>query len=257
MHPTLTPHLDVALRGLYAFFLFFLGLVFYLRREDRREGYPLEDDLTGRVQSSGGAMHTAPTKSFRLPFGHGIVTAPTGGRDPFRLAARKTENFHGAPLVPTGDPLVDGIGPAAYAERARRPDLDMEGHPRIVPIGLADITIAPKDPDPRGMAVVGMDGVVAGTVSDLWVDKADRLIRYLQVALDGATGRQVLVPMAMLKIDRRRGRVIVDAIRASQFANAPVIAAADHITLYEEERVVGYFGGGYLYATPARSEPWL
>ena len=63
--------------------------------------------------------------------------------------------------------------------------------------------------------------------------------------------------MAMLKIDRRRGRVIVDAIRASQFANAPVIAAADHITLYEEERVVGYFGGGYLYATPARSEPWL
>ncbi|TXM99400.1 photosynthetic reaction center subunit H, partial [Methylobacterium sp. WL103] len=27
---------------LYAFFLFFFGLVFWLRREDRREGYPLE-----------------------------------------------------------------------------------------------------------------------------------------------------------------------------------------------------------------------
>ena len=257
MHPTLTPHLDVALLVLYAFFLFFLGLVFYLRREDRREGYPLEDDLTGRIQTPGGPLYHGRPKSFRLPFGHGIVTAPTGGRDPFQLAARKTERFPGAPLVPTGDPLVDGIGPAAFAERARRPDLDMEGHPRIVPIGLAAITIAARDPDPRGMTVVGMDGAVAGTVSDLWVDKADRLIRYLQVALTGEAGRQVLVPMAMLKIDRRRRRVVVDALRASQFANAPGIAAADRITLYEEERVIGYFGGGYLYATAARQEPWL
>lgn len=257
MHPTLTAHLDVALLTLYAFFLFFLGLVFYLRREDRREGYPLEDDLTGRVQSVAGPLHTAPTKSFRLPFGHGIVTAPTGGRDPFRLAARKTERFHGAPLVPTGDPLVDGIGPAAWAERAKRPDIDMEGHPRIVPIDHASITIAPRDPDPRGMEVVGIDGVVAGTVNDLWVDKADRLVRYLQVALTGEAGRQVLVPMAMLRIDRRRRRVIVDAIRGSQFANAPTIAATDRITLYEEDRIVGYFGGGYLYATPDRQEPWL
>ncbi len=257
MHPTLTPHLDVALLVLYAFFLFFLGLVFYLRREDRREGYPLEDDLTGRIQSDGGFLHTAPTKSFRLPFGHGIVTAPTGGRDPFRLAARKTGQFHGAPLVPTGDPLVDGIGPAAFADRAKRPDLDMEGHARIVPIGQAAIAVAARDPDPRGMTVVGMDGVVAGTVSDLWVDKADRLIRYLQVRLEGEAGRDVLVPMMMLKIDRRRGRVVVDAVRASQFANAPAIAATDRITLYEEERVIGYFGGGYLYATPARQEPWL
>ncbi len=257
MHPTLTPHLDVALVVLNAFFLFFVGLVFYLRREDRREGYPLEDDLSGRVQTPGGPLYTAPTKSFRLPFGHGTVTAPTGGRDPFRIAARKTERFHGAPLVPTGDPLVDGIGPAAWAERADRPDLDMDGHPRIVPIDQAAIAVARRDPDPRGMTVVGMDGVVAGTVSDLWVDKADRLIRYLQVALVGEAGRQVLVPMPMLKIDRRRRRVVVDAVRASQFANAPGIAATDRITLYEEERIVGYFGGGYLYATRARQEPWL
>ena len=257
MHPTLTPHLDVALVVLNAFFLFFLGLIFYLRREDRREGYPLEDDLSGRVQTPGGPLYHATPKSFRLPFGHGIVTTPTGGRDPFRIAARKAERFHGAPLVPTGDPLVDGMGPAAFAERAHRPDLDMEGHPRIVPIDQADITIAPRDPDPRGMTVVGMDDAVAGTVSDLWVDKADRLIRYLQVALTGEAGRQVLVPMAMLKIDRRRRRVVVDALRATQFANAPGIAATDQITLYEEERVMGYFGGGYLYATPERQEPWL
>lgn len=36
----LTGYVDVAQVVLYAFFLFFAGLVFYLRREDRREGYP-------------------------------------------------------------------------------------------------------------------------------------------------------------------------------------------------------------------------
>ena len=35
-------HFDGATIALYAFWLFFFGLVIYLRREDRREGYPLE-----------------------------------------------------------------------------------------------------------------------------------------------------------------------------------------------------------------------
>ena len=32
---------------------------------------------------------------------------------------------------------------------------------------------------------------------------------------------------------------------------------ADTVTLYEEDRIVGYFGGGYLYATPERAEPLI
>jgi photosynthetic reaction center H subunit len=32
---------------------------------------------------------------------------------------------------------------------------------------------------------------------------------------------------------------------------------ADQITFYEEERIVAYFGGGYLYANRARQEPIL
>ena len=43
--------LDVTEWVLYGFFLFFAGLIIYLRREDRREGYPLEDDVTGRRES--------------------------------------------------------------------------------------------------------------------------------------------------------------------------------------------------------------
>ena len=41
--------IDIAQLVLYAFWLFFLGLVYYLRREDKREGYPLES-ARGPVQ---------------------------------------------------------------------------------------------------------------------------------------------------------------------------------------------------------------
>ena len=256
MHPTLTPGIDVAMLVFYAFVLFFVCLVFYLRREDRREGYPLEHELTGRVESEGGPFHTAIAKTFKLSFGRGTVTTPTKGREPFQIAARQTDRFTGAPYAPTGNPLVDGIGPAAYANRAKHPDIDMEGHPRIVPLGAAlDITIERRDPDPRGMPIFGCDGRQAGIVTELWIDRADRLVRYL--AVDGAAGTgAILVPMMMVTIDRRRGHVACDAITAAQFADAPRIAT-DTITLYQEDRVLGYFGGGYLYATPARQEPFL
>jgi photosynthetic reaction center H subunit len=260
MNPALTPHLDVALLVFDAFVLFFLGLVFYLRREDRREGYPLEDEATGRIDSVGGPLHTAATKSFLLPFGHGTVTAPTQGREPVNIAARRTERFPGAPYAPTGDPLVDGIGPAAWANRAKRPDLDMDGHPRIVPLsGAAEYGIAPRDSDLAGWPVVGADGEVAGTVSDLWIDKADRLVRYIQFTRSGDLGLAgpALAPMMMAIVDRRRRRVVIDALNAAQFAGVPRLAATDQITLYEEERVASWFGGGYLYANADRQEPWL
>ena len=255
MHPQLTPHIDVALLVFNAFVLFFIVLVFYLRREDRREGYPLEDEASGRIDTPGGAMHTGSTKSFLLPFGHGTVTAPTKGREPVDIAARRTDRFAGAPYAPTGNPLIDGVGPAAWAERAKRPDLDMDGHPRIVPLSTATgFFITRNDSDLAGWTVVGADGAVAGTVSDLWIDKADRLVRYIQVAVGEAS---VLAPMMMATLDRRRRRVVIDALNAAQFADAPKIEATDRITLYEEERVQAYFGGGYLYATAARQEPYL
>jgi photosynthetic reaction center H subunit len=255
MSPILTSGIDVALLVFWAFVAFFIGLVFYLRREDRREGYPLEDELTGRIDTWGGPLHSPDAKSFLLPFGHGISTTPTTGRDPFEIAARRTERFAGAPHVPTGNPLVDGIGPAAWANRAKRPDLDMEGHPRIVPLSQAPgYSIARGDSDLSGWAVIGADGAVAGTVVDLWIDKADRLVRYLAVALEGGGGT-VLAPMMMAKVHRGSRRVVIDALCAAQFAGAPRIEGLDRITLYEEDRVQGYFGGGYLYATPDRQEP--
>lgn len=258
MHPVITPGIDVALLVFWTFVGFFIALVFYLRREDRREGYPLEDEVTGRVDTYGGPLHTAATKTFRLPFDLGAVTAPRrDDREPVDIAARRVARFAGAPYAPTGDPLADGIGPAAWAARARRPDLDMEGHPRIVPLSSAkDYATARRDGDLAGWPVIAADGKVAGTVTDLWIDKADRLVRYLAVDLAGAGGA-VLAPMMVSKVDRRRRRVVIDALLAHQFAGAPRPEGPDSVTLYEEDRIQAYFGGGFLYATPSRQEPYL
>ena len=47
---------DVAAFLTVAFTLFFVGLVAYLRREDRREGYPLEDDVSGKLGDLAGEL---------------------------------------------------------------------------------------------------------------------------------------------------------------------------------------------------------
>lgn len=249
-------NVDIAILVFYAFVLFFIGLVIYLRREDRREGYPLEHELSGHMESHGGPFLTASTKTFRLPFDRGTVSAPTKGREPVDIAARRIDRFAGAPYTPTGDPLVDGIGPAAWAERSPYPDLDHAGRPRIVPMSTdSDYSIARQDADPRGFRVVAADGKVAGTVNDIWVDRSDHLIRYLSV--DIGEGRSVLAPMAMAVVDRGRKIVRIDAIDAARFAGVPGTAAPAEITRYEEERIVAYFGGGYLYTSTGRQEPWL
>ena len=41
-------YMDVAQVTLYVFWIFFAALIFYLRREDKREGYPLVSDAGGR-----------------------------------------------------------------------------------------------------------------------------------------------------------------------------------------------------------------
>ena len=65
------------------------------------------------------------------------------------------------------------------------------------------------------------------------------------------------IVLKIAKKEKYKLGAVCDAITAAQFADAPRIEAADRITLYEEDRVLGYFGGGYLYATPDRQEPFL
>lgn len=49
----ITEYIDFAQIVLYAFWIFFAGLIIYLRREDKREGYPLEAEGRPRVTVQG------------------------------------------------------------------------------------------------------------------------------------------------------------------------------------------------------------
>lgn len=161
----------------------------------------------------------------------------------------------GAPEIPTGDPMHDGVGAAAWADRADRPDLTLHGDPRIQPMSVLDgWEVHPNDPDPRGMRVVAADGVTVGKVTDLWVDRAEPQLRYLAVQLE-AGGDAVLLPMGYARVDTRRGAIQVQALMSEHFAHVPRPAASDRITLQEEDRVVAFYAGGYRYADPSRNEP--
>lgn len=247
--------LDVAELAFWAFILFFIGLVFYLRREDRREGYPLENEVTGRLEDVGGPLTVPLPKIFRLPHGQGDVVAPRYDRDSLNIPARQIERSEGAPFQPTGDPLMDGVGPASYVNRMPLPDVDMEGRLRIVPLsGDPDFYLAAEDPDPRGYRFICADGRVGGTVVDVWIDRSDRMVRYLGVELaDG--GRRVLAPFTMCEVASSRRAVLTDSINADQLTRVPALETDGQITRREEDRIMGYFGGGYLYASPSRAEP--
>ncbi|MEM9171619.1 MAG: photosynthetic reaction center subunit H [Pseudomonadota bacterium] len=238
------------------FWVFFVALVIYIQRESRREGYPLVHDtpngtVTGRAANVG-------TKTFRLPQG-GEVTVPRAEQQR-ELAAKPSASFVGAPIEPTGDGLVDGIGPAAWSGRRDTPDLTLHGEPRIVPMrNQPSFHVDHRDADPRGMSIISADGVAVGVVRDAWVDIPEPMIVYLEVDLAADHGdRVVLVPFAFAdKINKDSGTITVNALLAHQFQNAPRLQNADTITLLEEDKVTAYFGGGDLLATPERSQPLL
>lgn len=247
---------DVAELTLWAFWVFFAGLIVYLRRENRREGFPLESDTTGQLESMGTLLKPEP-KTFLLPHGHGVRRVPDFKRDSRPLAAVRSAPTDGSPIEPTGNPLADGVGPAAWAERPDYPDMSLHGVTRIAPLRVdAGFHLAPEDPDPRGYAVVGCDGKVAGTVTDVWADRSEYIARYHEMTV-AATGKPALIPVNQCVVHRGRRVVEVGAITAAQFAGVPGLANPDQVTLNEEERIMAYYGGGYLYATPDRQEPFL
>jgi photosynthetic reaction center H subunit len=245
----ITGYVDLAQILLYAFWLFFAGLIYYLVRESHREGYPMETDgLQRKVQG----WPVPPPKTFKLHDGR-EVTVPEAHKHEPATKARVLGGSPGSPLEPTGDPLLAGVGAGAYAMRADVPDMDLHGAPKIVPLRLANgLSLAAGDPDPRGLPVMGADFAQAGVVREVWVDRMEMLIRYLEVE---AAGRRVLLPLPFARIGRKQ--VDVKAIHSHQFANVPATRSMDQITLLEEEKVAAYYGAGTLYADPQRLGPWI
>ncbi len=261
MTAAFTRYIDVAQVSLYIFWAFFAGLVFYLRREDKREGYPLTPEgLQRQVRGTIDGFPPIPPPKVFHTLTSGDWEAPRPPMDG-AIAARPAAMFPGAPLIPTGNPLVDGVGPASWVERSDEPDRTFKGDNRMVPMRHArEYHVSSHSHDPHGWAVIGADGIVAGYVRDLWIDESETNLRYIEIELDPAVAvdrHHVLIPEPFVRFLRRQKRVSVRAILAAQFADVPVLKRPDEITFREEDRLVAYFGGGSLYATPSRLGPLL
>ncbi|AEI96422.1 MULTISPECIES: photosynthetic reaction center subunit H [Roseobacter] len=246
---------DLASLSLWLFYIFFAGLIIYIQRENMREGYPLEDD-EGNPSSNPSMWPIPSDKTFKLPHGRGDVTVPSG-QTPERadIALKRTGPGNGFPLEPTGDPMLDGVGPASWAPRRDAPELDGHGHPKIVPMSAAEGFIVSAGRDPRGLPVMSGDKEIVGKITDMWIDEPEQLVRFLEFELEGKWGSGTrLVPMTFANI--KSNSVNIAALYGEHFANVPTVASARQITLLEEDKIAGYYGGGKLYAGN-RQEPKL
>ncbi len=245
-------YFDVAQMVLWGFWIFFAGLIIHIRREDKREGFPLVSDLPGRVPLEEGAFLPKP-KTFNL-HGGATVLAPRPEAPEAEPHAAPIARFPGAPLEPIGDAMLAGVGPGSWCNRADVPERLWEtGAAKIVPLRVDhEYTVPAEDPDPRGMKVVGADNLEAGVCVDVWVDRSETILRYAEVRL--ASGKAVLVPMTFLTIGGKPAVIKVRSILSTQFESVPTLSNPEQITKLEEDKVCAYYGGGTLYATPERSE---
>ena len=249
----LTGYIDVAQLVLYVFWLFFAGLIYYLLRENKREGYPCITDLKN-VRVEGFPGIPSP-KTFLMPGGH-VVYSPRH-EEPEIINAVPASNFPGAPYVPLGDPMLSGMGPGAWARRQDVPDLAWDDQlPKIVPLRAAPaFFLAWEDPAIHGYEVVGLDGVVAGRVVDSWIDRSEVVVRYLEVEL--ADAKRVLLPMNYLSIDAKAQVISTDFITGAQFSTCPTTREPEIVTLLEEDKIMAYYSGGTMYAKAERGDPLL
>lgn len=238
-------NVDLAQVALYLFWLFFAGLIYYIQRENMREGYPLENEDGSAAQSF---FSLPQQKTFDLPHARGTYTVPDYQREARELALAPTAGSGGFPYAPTGDALRDGVGPAAWAARRDEAELDGHGHAKIQPMSkLGGFSVA-AGRDPRGLPVKCHDLQSPGVVSDIWVDVPEQLVRYLEVTLTGGGTRLVPMPMVRIKSDA----VIVNALDSVSFVDIPTTASDAQVTKLEEEKISAFVAGGYMYTADKR-----
>jgi photosynthetic reaction center H subunit len=238
---------DLASLSIWLFWGFFAVLVYYLQTENMREGYPLETE-DGKPAPNQGPFGLPKPKTFLLPHGRGEVTVPNGLPENRTLAMARTAVSEGFPHMPTGNPMLDGVGPASWAPRRDVPELDGHGHNKIVPMSHAEGFGVSAGRDPRGLPVQAADLEVVGHISDMWVDAPEQLVRYLEIDLN--EGGKRLVPMPMVKI--WSDRVRINAISSDMFSAVPTTRSNSEVTLLEEEKISAYYAGGTMYAASKR-----
>ena len=270
MRGTITEGLDAVQVLVAAFCIFFLFLIYWLRREDKREGYPMKDVSPVGVAIEG-FPDVPPPKTYRRMKGDTVQMPHDYGSS--KVYAERLLRFEGAPLVPIGNPLLAEVGPGAYPLREDEPLLSM-GKPQVVPLRADHLwSVAEGETDPRGMPVHDSRHVLVGTVAELWVDRSVKILRYLEVILATPDDRQLLgapeprrllLPIYFADIRHRRGFIRVTALLAHQFADVPGLARMDQITAREEDRLNAYYASGQMFSRGqygglpvSPSAPWL
>jgi photosynthetic reaction center H subunit len=244
-------NVDLALVSLYLFWAFFAGLIFYIQRENMREGYPLENE-DGTQAPNQGPFPLPEPKTILLRDGRGSISVPNGEREAREVALARTAVSEGFPHAPTGNPMLDGVGPASWAPRRDVPELDGHGHNKIVPMAVAGNFGVAAGRDPRGMPVQANDLEYVGHISDLWVDAPEQIVRYLEVTLDSGAKRLIPMPMARIKSDR----VKVESIPSDLFGSVPATRSSTEVTLLEEDKISGFYAGGPLFAGDRKASQW-
>ena len=145
---------------------------------------------------------------------------------------------------------------ASWAPRRDLPELDGHGRNKLSPMRDLPAFAVAAGKDPRGMPVKTADGEIVGTVTDMWVDEPEQLVRYLEYQVDEAFGSGTrLVPMTLARI--WFGNVLVRTIFSQHVREVPQLADPNQVTLLEEDKISAYYAGGNLYASAERLEPQI
>ncbi|HTW27032.1 MAG TPA: photosynthetic reaction center subunit H [Acetobacteraceae bacterium] len=242
----ITSDIDVTQLVFAAFVIFFLGLVYYLRQQDKLEGYPLEDPSGSRHPLVGFPL-PPPSKEFVLLEG-GTTRMPHVDA-PSTLNSSRLYASPGAPEVPSGDPLLDAIGPAAYPMRKDVPLRSKHDEIALVPLReAAGWRVWPGETDPRGMTVIAADGAAVGVAVDLWVDQDVKILRYIEIEMQaGETTRRAMLPIYYADLKPSRRQIRVRALQREQFADIPALRTPNRISAREEDRVNAFFSGAFFY----------
>ena len=243
---SLTEHIDTAETAVWLFFIAFAGAIYYLRKLDKREGYPMKASPLDATSLIGFPAPPAP-KIYPLMEGATTVAPHHYPQPP--STARPLHRFDGTPLIAVDDPLTTPLGPGAWVMRREEPMLTEKGEPMLHPLRLLpDWSVLHGDLDLRGRPVLDRRYFVVGTVHDLWIDRSMKILRLLEVRLhDAPPGDHVLVPIFRVDVREADREVRVTSLEAHQFAGIPRPEHPDVIGAREEERINAYFAAGRFY----------
>ena len=250
----ITGYVDVAQLVLYAVLDLLRRPDLLPHRENKREGYPLaQTAATARGRGAGLPGRCPTPKTYMLAARRRSADVPTRRAAAGRGRAGRSPATPARRWSPPAIRCSTASGPASYAPtRADMPDLTSHGDAahRAAARRAPATASRSRDPDPRGMPVIGADGEVGGTVRDLWVDRSEALFRYLEVEVrSGATAHAACCcrcNFAAIQA-RRTSQVRVDP-RPPVRRRAGHCASPDQVTLLEEDKI-------WPTTAPARCTP--